>query len=160
MPFCLKRRSFIATNLRQRQRVAIISDEQLSDFQRQETAMDHSPGFLKAVNEAKSRVRENTPEDVKRKQDAGESFYFVDVREDNEWQKGHAAGAIHLGKGIIERDIEKAIPDHDAEVILYCGGGFRSALAADALQNMGYKNVISMDGGWTRWRALGYTIED
>ena len=121
--------------------------------------MEHSPGFLKSVNDAKSRVRENTPEDVKRKQEAGESFHFVDVREDNEWQKGHAAGAIHLGKGIIERDIEKAIPDHDAEIILYCGGGFRSALAADALQNMGYKKVISMDGGWSRWRELGYPVE-
>ena len=121
--------------------------------------MDHSPGFLKSVNDAKSRVRENTPEDVKRKQEAGESFYFVDVREDNEWQKGHASGAIHLGKGIIERDIEKAVPDHDAEIILYCGGGFRSALAGDALQKMGYKNVISMDGGWKRWRELGYPIE-
>ena len=121
--------------------------------------MDHSPGFLKAVNDAKGRVRENTPEDVKRKQETGEHFYFVDVREDNEWQKGHAAGAIHLGKGIIERDIEKAIPDHDAEIVLYCGGGFRSALAADALQKMGYKNVISMDGGWKRWRELGYPIE-
>ena len=121
--------------------------------------MEHSPGFLKSVNDAKSRVRENTPEDVKRKQEAGETFYFVDVREDNEWQKGHATGAIHLGKGIIERDIEKAIPDHDAEIILYCGGGFRSALAADALQKMGYKNVISMDGGWKRWRELGYPIE-
>jgi rhodanese-related sulfurtransferase len=146
-------------NLPQRQRVAIISDEQLSDFPEQETAMDHSPGFLKSVNDAKSRVRENTPEDVRRKQEAGESFHFVDVREDNEWQKGHAAVAIHLGKGIIERDIEKAIPDHDAEIILYCGGGFRSALAADALQQMGYTNVISMDGGWKRWRELGYPIE-
>jgi len=121
--------------------------------------MDHSPGFLKSVNDAKSRVRENTPEDVKRKQEAGESFYFVDVREDNEWQKGYATGAIHLGKGIIERDIENAIPNHDAEIILYCGGGFRSALAGDALQKMGYKNVISMDGGWKRWRELGYPIE-
>jgi len=121
--------------------------------------MEHSPGFLKSVNDAKSRVSENIPEDVQRKQEAGESFYFVDAREDNEWQKGHAAGAIHLGKGIIERDIEKAIPDHDAEIILYCGGGFRSALAGDALQKMGYKNVISMDGGWKRWRELGYPIE-
>ena len=121
--------------------------------------MDHSPGFLKSVNDAKSRVRENTPEDVRRKQEAGEPFHFVDVREDNEWEKGHAGGAIHLGKGIIERDIEGAIPDHDAEIVLYCGGGFRSALAADALQNMGYKNVISMDGGWKRWRELGYPIE-
>jgi len=146
-------------NLPQRRRVAIISDEQLNDFPEQETAMEHSPGFLKSVNDAKSRVRENTPEDVKRKQEAGESFYFVDVREDNEWQKGHATGAIHLGKGIIERDIEKAVPDHDAEIILYCGGGFRSALAGDALQKMGYKNVISMDGGWKRWWELGYPIE-
>jgi len=121
--------------------------------------MDHSPGFLGAVNDAKSRVRQNTPEDVKRKQEAGENFYFVDVREDNEWRNGRAAGAIHLGKGIIERDIEKAIPDHDAEIVLYCGGGFRSALAADALQRMGYKNVISMDGGWKRWRQLGYPVE-
>lgn len=121
--------------------------------------MDHSPGFLKIVNDAKSRVRENTPEDVRRKQEAGDNFYFVDVREDNEWQKGHAAGAIHLGKGIIERDVESAIPDHNAEVVLYCGGGFRSALAADALQQMGYKNVISMDGGWKRWRELGYPTE-
>lgn len=121
--------------------------------------MDHSPGFLKSVNAAKGRVRENTPEDVRSKQEAGESFHFVDVREDNEWQKGHAAGAIHLGKGIIERDVEQAIPDHAAEIVLYCGGGFRSALAADALQQMGYKNVISMDGGWKRWRELGYPIE-
>lgn len=121
--------------------------------------MDHAPGFLKAVNDAKSRVRENTPEDVRKKQDAGESFHFVDVREDNEWQKGHAAGAIHLGKGVIERDIEKAIPDRDVEIVLYCGGGFRSALAADALQKMGYKKVISMDGGWKRWRELGYPVE-
>ncbi len=121
--------------------------------------MDHSPGFLKSVNDAKGRVRENTPEDVRRKQQAGERFYFVDVREDNEWQKGHAAGAIHLGKGIIERDIEKVIPDHDAEIVLYCGGGFRSALAGDALQKMGYTNVISMDGGWKRWNELGYPID-
>jgi len=121
--------------------------------------MDHSPGFLKIVNDAKSRVRENTPEDVRRKQQADESFFLVDVREDNEWQKGHARGAIHLGKGIIERDVEKEIPDHDAEIILYCGGGFRSALAADALQQMGYKKVISMDGGWKRWKELGYPIE-
>jgi rhodanese-related sulfurtransferase len=130
-----------------------------NELPERETTMDHSPEFLKYVNDAKSRVRENTPEDVKRKQEAGESFHFVDVREDNEWQKGHAAGAIHLGKGIIERDIEKAIPDHDAEIVLYCGGGYRSALAADALQKMGYKNVISMDGGWKRWSKLGYPVE-
>lgn len=122
--------------------------------------MDHSPGFLNIVNDAKSRVRENTPEDVRRKQEAGDHFHLIDVREDNEWQKGHAAGAIHLGKGIIERDVEAAIPDHAAEIVLYCGGGFRSALAADVLQRMGYKNVISMDGGWKRWRELAYPIEE
>jgi rhodanese-related sulfurtransferase len=121
--------------------------------------MDHSPAFLNIVNDAKSRVRENKPEDVMKKREAGEKFFLVDVREDNEWQKGHAAGAIHLGKGIIERDVETAIPDHNTEIILYCGGGFRSALAGDALQKMGYKNVISMDGGWKRWRELGYPIE-
>ncbi|HST21144.1 MAG TPA: rhodanese-like domain-containing protein [Blastocatellia bacterium] len=122
--------------------------------------MDHSEGFLKLVNDAKSRVRETTPEEVRRKQEAGEKFHFVDVREDNEWQAAHAEGAIHLGKGIIERDIEKAIPDHDAEIILYCGGGYRSALAADVLQKMGYGNVISMDGGWKRWHELGYPTEN
>jgi rhodanese-related sulfurtransferase len=121
--------------------------------------MEHSPGFLKLVGESKGRVRETTPEEVRKRQEAGQGFHLVDVREDNEWQKGHAAGAIHLGKGIIERDIEKAIPDHDAEIVLYCGGGYRSALAADALQQMGYRNVISMDGGWKRWRELGYPTE-
>lgn len=121
--------------------------------------MEHSKGFLKLVNAARARVRETTPEQVRQKQEANESFHFVDVREDNEWQKGHAAGAVHLGKGIIERDIEKAVPDHNAEIILYCGGGYRSALAADALQQMGYTNVISMDGGWKRWHELGYPVE-
>jgi rhodanese-related sulfurtransferase len=121
--------------------------------------MEHSKGFLNIVNDAKSRVKETTPEIVRRKQEAGDSFHFVDVREDNEWQKGHAQGAIHLGKGIIERDVEAAIPDHDAEIVLYCGGGFRSALAADALQKMGYTRVISMDGGWKRWRELGYPTQ-
>ncbi|HKQ05778.1 MAG TPA: rhodanese-like domain-containing protein [Blastocatellia bacterium] len=122
--------------------------------------MIHSEGFLKIVNDAKSRVKETTPEAVRRRQQAGESFHLVDVREDNEWQAGRAAGAVHLGKGIIERDIEGAIPNHDAEIILYCGGGYRSALAADALQQMGYTNVISMDGGWKRWKELGYPTED
>ena len=121
--------------------------------------MQHSEGFLKIVNDAKSRVPETTPEEVRKKQLSGQQFHLVDVREDNEWQKAHAEGAIHLGKGIIERDIERAIPDHNAEVILYCGGGYRSALAADALQQMGYTNVISMDGGWKRWNELGYPTE-
>jgi rhodanese-related sulfurtransferase len=122
--------------------------------------MQHSEGFLKIVNAAKSRVRETTPEEVRKKQLAGERFEFVDVREDNEWEKGRAAGAIHLGKGIIERDVESAIPNHEAEIVLYCGGGFRSALVADALQQMGYKKVISMDGGWKRWNELGYPTEE
>jgi rhodanese-related sulfurtransferase len=121
--------------------------------------MDHSSGFLQIVNDAKSRVRENTPEDVRRKQEAGDRFHLIDVREDNEWERGRAKGAIHLGKGIIERDIENAIPDHQSEIVLYCGGGYRSALAADALQKMGYENVISMDGGWKRWVELGYPVE-
>jgi rhodanese-related sulfurtransferase len=124
-----------------------------------ETVMDHSSGFLQIVNDAKSRVRENTPEDVRRKQEAGDRFHLIDVREDNEWERGRAKGAIHLGKGIIERDIENAIPDHQSEIVLYCGGGYRSALAADALQKMGYENVISMDGGWKRWVELGYPVE-
>lgn len=121
--------------------------------------MQHSEGFLKIVNEAKSRVKETTPEIVRQKQEAGEEFHFVDVREDEEWQAGHAGGAIHLGKGIIERDIEATIPDHDAEIILYCGGGYRSALAGDALRQMGYTKVISMDGGWKRWLELGYPTD-
>ena len=121
--------------------------------------MQHSPGFLKIVNDSKSRVHECTPEDVRREQEQGHKFVLVDVREDNEWDKGHASGAIHLGKGIIERDIEQAIPDHASKIILYCGGGYRSALAADALQQMGYTNVISMDGGWKRWCELGYPTE-
>src|SRR5262249_5872410 len=121
--------------------------------------MKHSEGFLKLVDQAKQRVRETSPAEVRRRQEAGESFYFVDVREDNEWQKAHALGAIHLGKGIIERDIEATIPDHNAEIILYCGGGYRSALAADALQQMGYTNVASMDGGWKLWLELSYPVE-
>ena len=110
--------------------------------------MDHSPGFLKSVNDAKSRVRENTPEDVKRKQEAGESFYFVDVREDNEWQKGHATEAVHLGKGILERDLETTFPDPGRELIMYCGGGYRSVLTAMVAQKLGYRNVFSLKGGY------------
>ena len=121
--------------------------------------MQHSPGFLTLVDAAKSRVRQTTPEEVRRRELAGERFHFVDVREDNEWHAGRARGAMHLGKGILERDVERLIPDHDAEIVLYCGGGYRSALSADALQQMGYRNVLSMDGGWRRWRELGYPIE-
>ncbi|HLN81630.1 MAG TPA: rhodanese-like domain-containing protein [Thermoanaerobaculia bacterium] len=121
--------------------------------------MKHSHGFLDIVNDAKKRVRETTPEDVRRRQERGERFHLVDVREDNEWERGRALGAMHLGKGIIERDIERVIPDHDMEIVLYCGGGYRSALSADVLQRMGYRNVLSMDGGWKRWNELGYPTE-
>jgi rhodanese-related sulfurtransferase len=121
--------------------------------------MEHSSGFLSLVNDAKSRIKEMTVEQVAEKFKRGDKFYFVDTREDGEWSAGHAKGAVHMGKGIIERDIEKAIPDHNAEIILYCGGGFRSALSADNLQKMGYRNVISMDGGMRRWRELGLPEE-
>ena len=121
--------------------------------------MQHSPGFLALVDAAKSRVRETTPEEVRRRQLTGARFHFVDVREDNEWQAGRARGAVHLGKGILERDIERLIPDHDAEIVLYCGGGYRSALAADALQKMGYTGLISLDGGWHAYETAGLPVE-
>jgi rhodanese-related sulfurtransferase len=119
----------------------------------------HSPRFLELVNDAKSRIRETNVQDVKQKLDRAENFYLVDVREDNEWDIDHLPKAIHLGKGIIERDIETRIPVSGAEIVLYCGGGFRSALVADALQKMGYTNVISMDGGYSGWRNAGYPLE-
>jgi rhodanese-related sulfurtransferase len=119
----------------------------------------HTPQFLKIVEDAKSRVRELTVDDVKRKIDRGEKFHLVDVREESEWAKGHLPGAEHLGKGIIERDIETKIPDAGAEIVLYCGGGFRSALAGDAIQKMGYTNVWSMDGGWRVWNEKGLGVE-
>ena len=121
--------------------------------------MHHSRGFLDIVMDSKKRVRETTPEEIRRRQERGERFYLVDVREDSEWERGRALGALHLGKGVIERDVERAIPDHDAEIVLYCGGGYRSALAADSLQRMGYANVLSMDGGWKRWKELGFPTE-
>jgi rhodanese-related sulfurtransferase len=121
--------------------------------------MQHSPGFLRLVDDARTRVRETDCEAVRRRQVAGERLLLVDVREDREWAQGHLPGAIHLGKGIIERDAETRLPDHDAEIILYCGGGYRSALAADALQKMGYRRVVSMAGGWRRWGELGYPTE-
>ena len=122
-------------------------------------AKHHSPGFVKIVNDARSRIRECTVDDVKRRLDANESFLLVDVREENEFAKGHLPGAIHLGKGVIERDIEERIPDHAADIVLYCGGGYRSALAADNIQKMGYTNAISMDGGWRGWNDAGYPVE-
>jgi rhodanese-related sulfurtransferase len=121
--------------------------------------MAHSPEFLKLVDRAKSRIHETTVDEIKRRLDRGEKFELIDVREESEWGKGHLPAARHLSKGIIERDIETAVPDKTAEVVLYCGGGFRSALAADALQQMGYKNVISMDGGWKGWNDKGYPIQ-
>ncbi len=117
--------------------------------------MAHAPKFLKLVNETKARVTETNVADVKRRIDAGDKFLLVDVREDNEWAQGHLPGAVHLGKGIIERDIEARVPDTGAKVVLYCGGGFRSALVADNLQKMGYTNVESMDGGWRGWLEAG-----
>ena len=113
----------------------------------------HAPGFLKLVEEAKKVVRELTVAQVAEKIARGEKFLFVDIREDDEWRAGYAKGAIHLGKGIIERDIETDIPNKDAEIVLYCGGGFRSVLAGEQIQRMGYTNVYSMDGGIKGWRA-------
>src|SRR5262244_3218117 len=120
--------------------------------------MAHSPKFLEIVNDAKSRVREIDLDGYRRMVTAKEPHILVDVREDNEWAAGHAAGAVHLGKGIIERDIETKVPDKDTQLVLYCGGGFRSALAADNLQKMGYRNVISLDGGIRGWREKGYPL--
>ena len=121
-------------------------------------AHQHPPRFLKIVDDAKTRVRETTVEEVKQKIDGGEKFVLIDVREESEFAKDHLPNAIHLGKGIIERDIEARVPDLNAELVLYCGGGFRSALAADNLQKMGYKNVISMDGGIRDWREKGHPL--
>ncbi len=118
--------------------------------------MQHANGFLKLVDDAKTRIKETNVPEVKKRLDAGENMILVDTREDSEWARGHIPAAIHLSKGIIERDIEKTIPDRSAPLVLYCGGGFRSALAADNLQKMGYKNVLSMDGGWRGWTEAGY----
>ena len=120
--------------------------------------MAHAEGFLNLVKDAKKRVKEEDYRETKKRLDAGEKFFLVDVREDSEWARGHVPGAIHLGKGVIERDIEKAVPDKEATIVLYCGGGFRSALAADNLQKMGYRNVISMDGGWRGWTESGFPV--
>ncbi len=121
--------------------------------------MKHNPGFIKVVDDARARVRECTVSDVKVRLERGEQFHFVDVREDDEFGQDHAAGAIHIGKGVIERDIETAIPNKQAPIVLYCGGGYRSVLAADSLRQMGYTDVISMDGGIKAWRAAGYPME-
>lgn len=117
--------------------------------------MKHSEGFLKLVNEAKGRVREISVADTRARLAADQNVQLIDVREDNEWLAAHAAGAKHLGKGIIERDIENEVPDNSTELILYCGGGYRSALVADVLQRMGYSNAWSMAGGWKAWKESG-----
>jgi len=122
---------------------------------------DHPEGFLRLVKDAKTRIKEEDFREIKKKLDTGEKMLLVDTREDNEWARGHIPNAIHLGKGVIERDIEKAVPDKETLLVLYCGGGYRSALAADNLQKMGYRNVISMDGGWRGWTEAGFpTIRD
>lgn len=120
--------------------------------------MRHSPAFLKLVDDAISRVREVDVDEARRKLESGKAK-LIDVREESEWEAGHARGAEHLGKGVIERDIEQRVPDKNVELILYCGGGFRSALSADNLQKMGYTNVASMAGGWRAWQAAGAPVE-
>jgi rhodanese-related sulfurtransferase len=122
-------------------------------------AKHHSPRFLKLVDDSKSRVRETNVEEIKQRLDRGDRFVLIDTREESEWARGHLPGAIHLGKGIIERDIEEKIPDTNTELVLYCGGGFRSALAADNLQKMGYTNVVSRDGGYREWIEKGYPVK-
>ena len=121
--------------------------------------MSHPPGFLALVSAAKQHIRETTIEEIVARRERGEAFHLVDTREDDEWRGGRIAGAIHLGKGVIERDIEAKIPDPDADIVLYCGGGFRSALAAEALQNMGYTKVSSMDGGYRAWKTAGLPLD-
>ncbi|HYE13218.1 MAG TPA: rhodanese-like domain-containing protein [Pyrinomonadaceae bacterium] len=120
--------------------------------------MKHSEGFLKLVEDARTRVREVTVEETLERLKAGARL--VDVREDSEWEAGHAAGAEHMGRGVIERDIEARVPDKSAELILYCGGGYRSALAADNLQRMGYREVFSMAGGWKAWKDAGAPVRE
>lgn len=120
--------------------------------------MKHSPAFLKLVDDAKQRIREVSIAETRSRVKAGKAT-LIDVREDNEWNAGHARGAVHMGRGVIERDIETRIPDRNSELILYCGGGFRSALSADNLQKMGYTNVSSMAGGWREWQAEGGEVE-
>lgn len=122
-------------------------------------AVQHAPRFLKIVDEARSRIREASVDEVKARMDRGDRFQLIDVREESEWAKDHIVGATHLGKGIVERDVEQRYPDPTVELVLYCGGGFRSALAADNLQKMGYSNVFSMDGGIRGWREKGYPLE-
>jgi len=119
----------------------------------------HNPGFLKLVNDAKSRIKEIDIEQYKQMVASKDPHVLIDTREESEWSAGHAAGAMHLGKGIIERDIETKVPRKDTKLVLYCGGGFRSALSADALRQMGYTNAISLDGGWRAIQSSGLPVE-
>jgi rhodanese-related sulfurtransferase len=121
--------------------------------------MKHSPAFIALVDDARKRIKECGIADVRGRLDRGERFHFIDVREDGEFAVDRAAGARHIGRGVLERDIEVLIPDKAAPIVLYCGGGYRSALAADTLRKMGYTNVVSMDGGIRAWREAGYPIE-
>ena len=120
--------------------------------------MQHAEAFLRLVQDAKSRIREVSVASVREKLMRHQSLYFIDIREDHEWSQGHAEGAVHLGKGIVERDIEALVPDPEDEIILYCGGGYRSVLSADALQRMGYRNVFSMAGGYKEWVKAGNPV--
>jgi rhodanese-related sulfurtransferase len=140
--------------------LALTANTQTKSDIKQESSMahQHSPRFLKIVNESKEHVRETDVDEVKAKLDRGEKLILIDVREESEFAKDHLPGAIHLGKGVIERDIEEKVPDLNAPLVLYCGGGYRSALAADNLQKMGYKNVLSMDGGIRVWREKGFPL--
>jgi rhodanese-related sulfurtransferase len=121
-------------------------------------AHEHPPRFLKIVDDARTRIKETTVDDIKQRMDRGDKFLLIDVREESEFAKDHLPGAIWLGKGIIERDVEQRVPELNTEMVLYCGGGFRSALAADNLQKMGYKQVLSMDGGIRGWREKSYPL--
>ena len=121
--------------------------------------MAHNPGFLEIVNDAKSRIQQIDIQRYKSMRESGEKHVLVDVREDSEWAAGHAQGSVHIGKGVIERDIETKVPDKSTRLVLYCGGGFRSALAADALRTMGYTGAISLDGGWRAWQEAGLPVE-
>jgi len=121
--------------------------------------MDHSPGFLKIVNEAKGKIKQTTIDEIKKRMDAGEKICLIDCREESEWAAGHIKGASYLGKGLVERDVEKIYPNKKDELIFYCGGGYRSALVCETLQRMGYQNPVSMDGGWRSWTEKNYPIE-
>jgi len=127
---------------------------------REKNYMQHAAGFLQLVEDAKTRIRELNVEQTRERLDSNPDARLIDVREDHEWQAGHARGAEHMGRGIIERDIEQSVPDKETELILYCGGGYRSALACDNLQRIGYTNVYSMDGGWKAWKESGAPVEE